>query len=408
MTPALPQLLMLTLPTAEERQRLDKEIAERLGDKAANAPIQEVYAAACAVLKRRPNSSLLRALPSDSGSRLSELCVVSNYLADPAPLAAVALHCRHLKMIDLRQCGLQDAGMPVFVSALIEHPTVQCADLSGNPQLTDEAVRLLVTLLTRNNNILCLRCEGSAAPRHTMRRLRAHSLENYYRGIAGRSQVAAVRHAFERSAAGTGKATCADVCAFIAATLGGGGRLPAACAAPRQCLPWEAVEAQRPQLLKRTASLPGRLADQATRPFDLDSVLDHFFSYDIQILERRKEYGRVEKLLLEDGGERARAEACERRAGLPEYLALSAATAADCWPPPNVRRKALLRGYLATVADEADNALLAAARADGTVAVADFAAAAGLPVAEVVDALQPLRLTAQCRVGLGELGRAFA
>jgi len=164
---------------------------------AASPPVSNlnVYESECERLDKKPNSAILELLKeSEPGVYdLKELNFNGNLLGTLTPILDLIHLNKGITKLLLKDNGIQNNAVPLLAQVLVDHPSIEVIDLTGNKHVGYVAGKALLMLLERNENLHSVRIGKTGMPPQTKEKIETLALMNFNRYMVSRKDYLSIR-----------------------------------------------------------------------------------------------------------------------------------------------------------------------------------------------------------------------
>ncbi|CUF93538.1 Hypothetical protein, putative [Bodo saltans] len=154
-----------TLDNTQQQQKLIQTILKEDDDVYFGPSLHDVYIRCCELQHCRPNSYLLKKLPSNPKftSSVEELDLTSNYLGHNGFVAVLDLleHLPRLHSVFFNDMSLDNTDVEHLCELLANNTSIRCIQLRNNTKITLPATKQLSKLLKANKRITSLVLHGT-------------------------------------------------------------------------------------------------------------------------------------------------------------------------------------------------------------------------------------------------------
>lgn len=144
--------------------------------------LRDVYARCCDLQHTRPNSYLLKKLPTDPRftSNVEEVDLTANYLGRNGFAAVLATleHLTGLRRVLFNNMALDNVDAENMCEALAMIPTLGSVSVEHNPKITLPATRHFTRMLMANPSITALSLVGTRLGESVIKRLELQAKQN--------------------------------------------------------------------------------------------------------------------------------------------------------------------------------------------------------------------------------------
>lgn len=146
--------------------------------------LRDVYIRCCDLQHCRPNSYLLKKLPTDPQftNSVEEIDLTSNYLGRNGFVAVLNLleHLPRLQRVIFNSMALDNTDVEHMCEALSRHPFVTTVELMNNVKITLPSTRFFTRMLRANPSIRCLRLDGTRIGEAVIAKLEEEAVRGHH------------------------------------------------------------------------------------------------------------------------------------------------------------------------------------------------------------------------------------
>ncbi|KAF5226044.1 hypothetical protein ECC02_000978 [Trypanosoma cruzi] len=173
----------------DDEQRHQQQLREVLKDNEADVyfgpSLHDIYVRSCDMQRCKPNSYLLKKLPTDPRftNGVLELDLSSNYLGRGGFVALLNLmeHLPQLRTVYFNDMSLDNVDAENLCEALIGNKSLRAVYLRNNSKITLPSTRFFTRLLRANTNIVVLDLKGTRLGHNVIKKLEEDAKKNAVR-----------------------------------------------------------------------------------------------------------------------------------------------------------------------------------------------------------------------------------